>query len=332
MGTGDGCKDPCANLVASYPEMQRHMPELTPRLREDCRTTPAPRPRRTGVLGVRTIAGHALSLVFALAVIGGLVALLARWQAADVVLTLAAPAATVAPAQGGAAAVRTCREDLGWTRPSEVEMARTVWQDNRYRDADGSVPWRMRAYYERHFVLFTTPTGSGTSHAQDLTGLATARPFRPGEDCGSGFDPALVTGHEVAIWAPGYRVTGATVAGDILSVVVMPNQPTTRGYHIVQTLRPTATTWSARFVLADGTEVARLSTADGELTARSASEPCTGTVVGRVVADYGNHDPAVGESISLSGLDPHRPDALVHERPHWLGRKVPRGRGPHWAA
>ena len=97
MGTVDGSKDPCANLVASYPEMQRHMPELAPRQREDCRSTPAPRPWRHIVLGVGTIAGRALSLVFALAVIGGLVALLARWQAADMVLTLAAPSATVAP-------------------------------------------------------------------------------------------------------------------------------------------------------------------------------------------------------------------------------------------
>jgi hypothetical protein len=81
---------------------------------------------------------------------------------------------------------------------------------------------------------------------------------------------------------------------------------------MVQVPLPTSSTWSARFILADGTEVARWSTADGELTARSATEVCTGVVVGRVVADYGARSPAVGEWINLTGLDPHRPDALVN--------------------
>jgi hypothetical protein len=253
-----------------------------------------------GALALGAGASRALSLLLALAVLGGLAALLATQQATKTPVPLASAAATVAAARDDAAVVHTCRQDLGWSRPTEAEMGRTVWLDNRYREPDGSIPWRMRAYYERHFVLFTTPTGSGTSHALDLTGLSTAGSFRT-ELCGSGPDPALVEGREVAIWALGYGVVGAAVGGQTVTVTVAANRPTTRGYHIVQVPRPTSSTWSARFILADGTEVARWSTADGELTARSATEVCTGVVVGRVVADYGARSPAVGEWINLTG-------------------------------
>jgi len=48
------------------------------------------------------------------------------------------------------------------------------------------------------------------------------------------------------------------------------------------------------------------------LTAASSIDPCTGAIVGRVITDYGSHAPAAGEWISLSGLDSHRPGALVN--------------------
>ncbi len=246
-------------------------------------------------------------IVLAMVAIGALAIVLAMWRETEGSSLLRAAAATVVPPS----AVHTCAQDLNWTRPTEGQMAQTVWRDNRYRDTDGSVPWLMRAYYERHFMLFTTPTGSGVSHAIDLSGLRTAGHIGP-ELCGAEADPALLDGHEVAIWSLGYRVTGAAVSGETLAVTVVPNQPTTRGYQIVQMLRPAASRWSAQFVLADGTDVARWSTTDRELTARSATEPCTGAIIGRVVADYGSHAPGAHDWISLSGLDPHRPDALVN--------------------
>lgn len=172
-----------------------------------------------------------------------------------------------------------------------------VWANNRYRNPDGTIPPRRRAYYERQFVVFASPGGSGVSHALDLTGMMTAYPFPQGALCGWGGDE-LVQGREVAIWAIGYHVAGAAIASNVLTVGVVLTTPTTRGFHIVQMTRPRAQDWQARFVLADGTQVARWSTTDGELTAASATAAgCTGAISGRLVLGYDDHGPAAGEWI-----------------------------------
>jgi hypothetical protein len=141
-------------------------------------------------------------------------------------------------------------------------MAASVWSDNRYRNPDGSVPAIMRAYYDRSFVVFTTPSGSGASHALDLTGIGQPPPARM---CGDAATDGLLQQREAVVWALGYRVMRASVQGDVVDVEV---QSTGAGFHMAEIVRPSANPWTARFLLPDGREVARWATTDRELTAR----------------------------------------------------------------
>ncbi|HTE85369.1 MAG TPA: hypothetical protein VK821_11595 [Dehalococcoidia bacterium] len=154
-------------------------------------------------------------------------------------------------------AVRTCREDASWVRPTPDQMAATVWQDRRYVDGStGSVYPTELAYYTHHFVVFTSVTASGASHALDLTGLITAWRSAPGDLCGAEYDDALLTGQEVALWVFGYSVLAASRGPASLTVTVQPNVSVDLGYSIVQIPRPLGEHWSLRLVLPDGTDVA----------------------------------------------------------------------------
>jgi len=141
-------------------------------------------------------------------------------------------------------------------------MAATVWSDNRYRNPDGSVPPIMRAYYDRSFVVFPTPSGSGASHALDLTGIGQPPPAGM---CGDAATDGVLQQRKAVVWALGYRVTRASAHGDVVDVEV---QPTSAGFHMAEIVRPSTTVWTARFLLPDGREVARWTTTDWELTAR----------------------------------------------------------------
>ena len=231
-------------------------------------------------------------------------------HASSATTATSSPTTRVARLAGTPVAVRTCVENASWMRPDEASMARTVWADNRYRNPDGSVPPRQRAYYDRHFVVFATPGSSGVSHALDLTGMMTANPFPPGALCGWGGDQ-LVQGREVAIWAIGYHIADAAIADEVLTVLVTPNTTTTRGFHIVQMSRPSAQDWHAHFVQPNGTEAARWATTDGELTAAAPSSVgCTGAIIGRLVWGYGDHRAAEGEWIQITNM-PDDPDGHV---------------------
>lgn len=158
------------------------------------------------------------------------------------------------------AAIQTCRADPNWVRPTPDQMAATVWQDPRYIDvATGEVLPYALAYYEGHFLFFTTPSPSGVEHALDMTGLFTAG-IGPDELCGANGGPgeaALIAGREVVIWAIGYAIVTGELAGDTLTLAVEANASPEQGYAIVQVPWPQAEPWVVRFVLPDGTEIAR---------------------------------------------------------------------------
>jgi len=160
-----------------------------------------------------------------------------------------------APALADPALLQVCAADRTWQRPTPEEMARTAWRDNRYvmRSAAGVDVWPVLVpYYIQHFLLFTL-FSSGMSHAEDLTGLMPAHPAI----CAGSDD--LQRSAAVEIWSIGYHVDHALVTADTLMVTVEPNGTASTGYEIAQTPRPPQEPWTARFVLADGTEVAAAS-------------------------------------------------------------------------
>jgi hypothetical protein len=179
---------------------------------------------------------------------------------AAVLVALAGPsAAAAAPVP-----VEVCAESREWRRPGPDEMARTVWRDNRYADAvTGAVPERVLAHYTHHFLVFTFSTASGVDHALDMTGLKTSpRAPWPRGLCMPVHDQALGRSRDVVVWALGHRVLGADVAGRTLTLTVEPNSPALDlGYAIVKVPRPGAS-WTARFVLPDGREIARATDPD----------------------------------------------------------------------
>ncbi len=152
-----------------------------------------------------------------------------------------------------------CREDQGWSRPTVDEMDATVWRDNRYINASGIVSPELRADHERHFVIFTTVTASGASHALDLTGLLTALPFAPGELCGADYSEALIEGSDVVVWAFGHSVKSAEIDGKVLAITVEPNASLEVGYTLFYVARPQIEQWSIRFVTPGGREIASAS-------------------------------------------------------------------------
>jgi hypothetical protein len=190
------------------------------------------------------------------------------------------------PAAAAPVPVAVCAEDRAWRRPSPAEMARTVWRDNRYGDAATGVPQsHAPAYYTRHFLFFTFSTASGASHALDMTGLRTSpRDGWPTAAlCMPAHDPATGRAREVVVWALGYRVLGADVAGGTLTLTVEPNSPgLDRGYAIVKLPRPDGA-WSARFVLPDGREVARAPEPDRILCCAEEPDPEPRAVLARFV-------------------------------------------------
>jgi hypothetical protein len=182
-----------------------------------------------------------------------------------------AAAATAAPAP-----VRLCAEDRGWVRPSPDEMARTVWRDNRYGGPDGRPLPQALAYYRTHFLVLATESASIAGHALDMTGLASTHVTGL---CGSGPDAELAAGRAVVVWALGYHVAAADVAGGTLTVTIEPNAAPDHGYEVVELARPPGDAWATRFVLADGREIARVaSPADllAEETPMPAGLPKTG--------------------------------------------------------
>jgi hypothetical protein len=82
----------------------------------------------------------------------------------------------------------------------------------------------------------------------------------------------FVAGRDVVVWAFGYTVTAATIAGDTLTLAVQPNVTTDRGYAIVQVPRPAADHWLLRCSM--GTqEVARTTVDAGHSRADPLDEP-----------------------------------------------------------
>lgn len=100
--------------------------------------------------------------------------------------------------------VQVCAEDRNWQRPAPEGMARTVWRDNRYvtRLATGvHVLPVLVPYFTQHFLLFTL-FSSGSSHAEDLSGLMPAHPAW----CARSDD--LRERAAVEIWSIGYPRSG----------------------------------------------------------------------------------------------------------------------------
>lgn len=161
-----------------------------------------------------------------------------------------APTATsTVEAVQGAVPVQVLSEDRAWYRPDPLQMAQTVWQDKLYTQPPGIVFPLALSFYTHHFMLFTTITASGASHALDMTGLMGAPVGTLGM---ANTNMPLMRGQDVVIWAFGYTVTAATIAGNTLTLAVASNVTTGRGYAIIQVPRPAADQWALHCVV--GTE------------------------------------------------------------------------------
>jgi hypothetical protein len=196
---------------------------------------------------------------------------IARAAAFAVAALLAASLAPARPAAAAPVPLEVCAEDRDWLRPSEDEMARTVWRDNRYREPDGRPIAQALAYHRAHFVVFAVVTGSGVAHALDMTGLM---PTRPHGLCEARTDAGLRAGRTLVVWALGYHPTASDLAGATVTVTVEPNATPAHGYAAVEVPRPPTARWTARFVLPDGREVGRVLAGSGVALA---DEPGPGT-------------------------------------------------------
>jgi hypothetical protein len=163
--------------------------------------------------------------------------------------------------QGTEVPVLVCTSDPSWMRPTPEEMAATVWQDNRYRDADGPYQGAL-AHYTAHVFLVPLVTGSGVSHLINMAGLGSAlRTAVPPFDGGCGADPVrherLNSQRELEIWLIGYETTGAQVTDeDRLVIGVRPQDSLNQGYQIVRVPRPDPVMLHVRFELPEGDLVA----------------------------------------------------------------------------
>jgi hypothetical protein len=205
------------------------------------------------------------------------------------VIALAGPARHAAAA---AVPVVACAEDRDWPRPSEDEMARTVWRDNRYREPDGRPIPPALAYHRARFVVWSIVTGSGVAHALDMTGLMTVRPHG---FCETRTDAGLRASRTLVVWLLGYHPAAADLVGAVVTITVEPNATPAHGYAAVEVPRPPTPGWTARFVLPDGREVGRVRAGTG---VSLADEP-SAAAPGRLPAAGGAPDGALVRAAAL---------------------------------